>query len=97
MSAVWQILATVLWLYWLTFIARLILDLVQAFSRSWRPTGFILVITEFVFTITDPPLKFLRRFIKPIRLGNFSFDLAFLIVLIGLNILIGVVQNLARG
>ena len=97
MSAVWQILATVLWLYWLTFIARLILDLVQAFSRSWRPTGFILVITEFVFTITDPPLKFLRRFIKPIRLGNFSFDLAFLIVLVALNILIGVVQGLGRG
>jgi YggT family protein len=97
MSAVWQILATVLWLYWLTFIARLILDLVQAFSRSWRPTGFILIITEFVFTITDPPLKFLRRFIKPIRLGNFSFDLAFLIVLVALNILIGVVQNLGRG
>ena len=97
MSAVWQILATVLWLYWLTFIGRLILDLVQAFSRSWRPTGFILVITEFVFTITDPPLKFLRRFIKPIRLGNFSFDLAFLIVLVALNILIGVVQGLGRG
>jgi YggT family protein len=97
MSAVWQILATVLWLYWLTFIARLILDLVQAFSRSWRPTGFILVITEFVFTITDPPLKFLRRFIKPIRIGNFSFDLAFLIVLVALNILIGVVQGLGRG
>lgn len=97
MSAVWQILATVLWLYWLTFIARLILDLVQAFSRSWRPSGFILVITEFVFTITDPPLKFLRRFIKPIRVGNFSFDLAFLIVLVALNILIGVVQGLGRG
>ena len=97
MSAVWQILATVLWLYWLTFIARLILDLVQAFSRSWRPTGFILVISEFVFTITDPPLRLLRRFIKPIRLGNFSFDLAFLIVLVALNILIGVVQGLGRG
>ena len=90
MSAVWQILGTVLWLYWLTFIARLILDLVQAFSRSWRPTGFILVISEFVFTITDPPLRFLRRFIKPIRIGNFSFDLAFLIVLVALLLAAGV-------
>jgi len=97
MSAFWQILATVLWLYWLTFIARLILDLVQSFSRSWRPTGIILIISEFIFTITDPPLRAIRRFIKPIRLGNFSFDLAFLIVLVALNILIGVVQNLGRG
>ncbi len=94
MHAVWQVVATVLWLYWLTFIARLILDLVQAFSRSWRPTGFILVIAEFVFTITDPPLRLIRRVIPPIRMGNFSFDLAFLIVLIALNILIGVVQKL---
>lgn len=94
MSAVWQILATVLWLYWLTFIARLILDLVQAFSRNWRPTGIILVIAEFVFTITDPPLRLIRRVIPPIRMGNFSFDLAFLIVLVVLNILIGVVQKL---
>ncbi len=94
MSAVWQILATVLWLYWLAFIIRLILDLVQAFSRSWRPSGIILIIAEFIFTITDPPLRALRRVIKPIRVGNFSFDLAFLIVLVALNILIGVVQKL---
>ncbi len=94
MHAVWQVLATVLWLYWLTFIARLILDLVQAFSRNWRPTGIVLIIAEFVFTITDPPLRLIRRVIKPIRVGNFSFDLAFLIVLVVLNILIGVVQNL---
>lgn len=94
MHAVWQVLATVLWLYWLTFIARLILDLVQAFSRNWRPTGIVLIIAEFVFTITDPPLRMIRRVIKPIRIGNFSFDLAFLIVLIVLNILIGVVQKL---
>jgi len=94
MHAVWQVIATVLWLYWLTFIARLILDLVQAFSRGWRPTGIILVISEFIFTITDPPLRAIRRFIKPIRVGNFSFDLAFLIVLVVLNILIGVVQKL---
>ena len=94
MHAVWQVLATVLWLYWLAFIVRLIFDLVQAFSRSWRPTGIILIIAEFVFTITDPPLRLIRRVIKPIRVGNFSFDLAFLIVLIALNILIGVVQKL---
>jgi len=94
MHAVWQVIATVLWLYWLTFIARLILDLVQAFSRNWRPTGIILVFAEFIFTITDPPLRLIRRVIPPIRMGNFSFDLAFLIVLIVLNILIGVVQKL---
>jgi YggT family protein len=94
MHAVWQVVATVLWLYWLAFIVRLIFDLVQAFSRSWRPRGIVLIIAEFIFTITDPPLRLIRRVIPPIRMGNFSFDLAFLIVLIVLNILIGVVQKL---
>jgi YggT family protein len=62
-----------------------------------QPSRGVSVIAESVFTITDPPLRAIRRFIKPIRLGNFSFDLAFLIVLVALNILIGVVQGLGRG
>ncbi len=88
MTAVGQVLATVLWLYWLVMIGRLVLDLVQAFARSWRPTGVLLLLAEAVYTITDPPLRALRRVIPPIRIGTVQFDLAFLILLIGLQILI---------
>lgn len=90
MSAVGQLLATALWLYWLVFIARLILDFVQIFARNWRPSGIILIISEAVYSITDPPLRFLRRFIPPLKLGGVQFDLAFLIMLIGLQLLINV-------
>jgi YggT family protein len=41
-----------------------------------------LPILDFVYTITDPPLKFVRGFIPPIRLGPIALDLAFTIVLI---------------
>jgi len=88
MSAVGQVLATILWLYWLVMIGRLVLDLVQAFARNWRPSGFILLVAEAVYTITDPPLRALRRVIPPVRIGTVQFDLAFLILLIGLQIMI---------
>ncbi|NQW71154.1 MAG: YggT family protein [Actinobacteria bacterium] len=94
MSAVGEILATILWLYWLVFIGRLIFDFVQVFARSWRPSGILLLIAEGIYTVTDPPLRLLRRVIPPLRIGGMQFDLAFLIVLIGLQILISVAMNL---
>lgn len=94
MSAVGQVLATALFLYWLTFIARLIFDFVQIFARNWRPSGPLLIIAEFIYSITDPPLRVLRRVIPPLRLGGVQFDLAFLIMLIGLQILYGFAARL---
>ena len=94
MSAVGEILATILWLYWLVFIGRLIFDFVQVFARSWRPSGILLLIAEAIYTVTDPPLRLLRRVIPPLRSGGMQFDLAFLIMLIGLQILISVAMNL---
>jgi len=88
MSAVGQILASALWIYWIILIGRLVLDLVQVFARSWTPRGPLLLIAEFIYTLTDPPLNLLRRVIPPLRLGSVQFDLAFLILLIGLQILI---------
>lgn len=88
MTAVGQALATVLWLYWLVMIGRLVFDFVQVFARTWRPSGLLLLVAEAIYTITDPPLRLLRRVIPPIRIGSVQFDLAFLIVLIGLQILI---------
>lgn len=87
MTIVGQVLATALWLYWLLFIFRLVFDFVQIFARSWRPQGVLLVLVEALYTVTDPPLRLIRRFIPPLRLGRMQFDLAFLIVLIALQIL----------
>ena len=86
MSAIASALATFLWIYFLILMARLVLDYVQLFSRSWEPKGAVLVLAEAIYTVTDPPLKFLRRFIPPLRLGQVSLDLSFLVLvlLIGL-------------
>jgi len=90
MAAVGQVLATALWLYWLVMIGRLVFDFVQVFARTWRPSGFLLLVAEMIYTVTDPPLRLLRKVIPPIRIGSVQFDLAFLIVLIGLQNLINV-------
>jgi YggT family protein len=71
----------------------LVLDYVVIFARDWRPQGAVLVIVEAIYTVTDPPIKALRRVIPPIRIGNISFDIAFLIVLIGVQILINIVSR----
>ena len=91
MSIIGQVLGTILWLYWLVLIARLIFDFVQIFARSWQPRGPLLLIAEFVYTITDPPLRALRKVIPPLRLGGVSLDLAFLVLILGVQLLINFV------
>ena len=59
MGAILGVLATVLWIYWLILIGRLILDWVQVFSRDWQPKGILLVIAEAIYTVTDPRPQFL--------------------------------------
>jgi YggT family protein len=94
MRAVGQLLVLVLWLFFVLLIARLVLDYVQMFARQWRPSGFALLIAEVVYTITDPPLKALRRVIPPLRIGQVSLDLSFLVLIIGVQILIAVAGSL---
>jgi YggT family protein len=81
-SPVGQVLIVALWLFFVLLIARLVLDYIQMFARSWRPRGPLLVVAEIVYTITDPPLKALRRVIPPLRIGQVTLDLSFLVLVI---------------
>jgi YggT family protein len=71
---------------------RFIVDWVQVFARSWTPHGVLLVVLEVVYSVTDPPIKALRRVIPPIRIGNFALDPSFLIVLVAAYVLLRVNQ-----
>ncbi len=94
MNEVGNIIATFLSIYLIVLIGRLVFDFVQIFARDWRPTGVILILVEAIYTVTEPPLKLIRKVVPPIRIGQVSLDLGFLILLIGLQILIGVFRNL---
>ena len=77
MRVVLEVASFVLLVFFILLIARLVFDYVMMFARSWRPSGVAAVGLEVVYSVTDPPLKALRRVIPPLRLGNFSIDLGF--------------------
>jgi YggT family protein len=89
------IIATVayyaLLVYFFLMWGRFVLDLVQSFQRSWRPSGLVLFVAEAAYTVTDPPIKFFRRIIPPLRLGPIAFDFGWsvvmLLVIIAMSIL----------
>jgi YggT family protein len=90
-----SVLYALLWIYFLLLIFRLIMEFVFQFSRSYEPRGAMLVVLETTYTLTDPPLRLVRRFLPPLRIGGVSLDLSFLVVIIVINILLGLVDNLA--
>jgi len=82
----------VLLLYIFVLFARLILDYIPLFNREWRPKGFGLVLAEAVYTITDPPIRFFRRIIPPLRIGGLSLDFGFALTMFVVLILMAVVR-----
>ena len=87
----------VLWIALACFFAvllfRLVMDYVFQFARSWHPGKAMVVVLEGTYTVTDPPLKLLRRFIPPLRLGGVALDLSFFVLMIIVYILIYVVGS----
>ena len=84
------VLTYLLAIYLVILIGRMIIGWIQVFARSWRPTGVVLVLAEGIFTATDPPLKFLRRYIPPLRIGTVAMDLSYMVLFIVVLILLQV-------
>ena len=82
MRTIGTVFNTVVFLFFLTLIGRLVFDWVQVLSRDWRPKGAVLVVAELVYTVTDPPLRLLRKVIPSINLGGMRIDIAFLVLMV---------------
>jgi len=87
MSSVGSIIIVLLQLFIISLFARVILDYVRIFSQSWRPRGVVLIFAEGVYAITDPVVRFVRRFIPPLRLGPVAVDLSFILIFIVVQML----------
>jgi YggT family protein len=87
-TVVGVVIEYVLWFFIAFMWVRFVTGWVQVFARSWSPRGALLVALEGVYSVTDPPIKALRRVIPPLRIGNFALDLSMLLVFVGAYILL---------
>ena len=91
MSVVASVVYFALLVFLLLLVFRIIMEYVFMLARSYTPSGVVAVALELTYTVTDPPLKALRRVIPPLRLGNVQLDLGFLVLFFAVQILMSVV------
>jgi YggT family protein len=82
--------------FWYLLLARIVVEMIASFSRGWSPRGFVAVILEWLFTITDPPVKALRKVIKPVRVGQVSLDLSVLVLFVIIIVIQLILSGLMR-
>lgn len=80
MNAVLAVLRFAVFLYFLVLIGRVVFDWIRMFARDWRPRGAVLLVAEPIYTLTEPPLRALRKVIPPLRVGAVSLDLSFMVL-----------------
>ncbi|MBV9352171.1 MAG: YggT family protein [Mycobacterium sp.] len=82
MALFFLILGYALFVFWLLLIARVVVEFIRSFSRDWRPRGATVVILEIIMSVTDPPVKLLRRLIPQLTIGAVRFDLSIMVLLL---------------
>lgn len=77
-----RLVCTLAQLYAIAVIARVILSYLQVPGR--HPVGQGVAVLG---KLVDPPLRYIGRFLPPIRLGEVRLDLSPLVLLVGLTLL----------
>ncbi|MET9428656.1 MULTISPECIES: YggT family protein [unclassified Streptomyces] len=95
MSVALQVIYIALMCFLVLLFFRLVMSYVFQFARSWQPGKAMVVVLEATYTVTDPPLKLLQRFIPPLRLGGVALDLSFFVLMIIVYILLNIVGSFA--
>jgi YggT family protein len=90
MAIIGTVIGTALWIFLLVLFARMILSWIPVLVREWQPRGPVLVVAEIIYSVTDPPLRALRKVLKPVWIGNMMLDLAFIGLAIAVSILMRV-------
>lgn len=97
MEILWQVVYLALYTFFMLLLARLVLEYVLMFAKRWQPGRGAAAGMEVVWSVTDPPLRALRRVIPPLRLGTVSLDLAFMALLFIVYLLLFVVVGPLAG
>jgi YggT family protein len=92
MTVVATVAIYLLYIFLGLMLVRLVVDWTMVFARNWRPSGAVAAVLELAYSVTDPPLRALRRVLPPLRLGSFALDLAFIVVIVVIYALIAVIR-----
>ena len=87
MSPLAFVLDLFLSIFFFIVFARVLINFAEFAFRDWTPRGFVAVFCEIIFSITDPPLRLIGKFIPPIRVGGVALDLAPLILMLSIAVL----------
>ncbi len=91
-----SIVVTILYFALLAFFilmwVRFIFDWTRVLRPGWRPRGGLLVVAEATYTVTDPPIRLVRRVVPPLRLGGVALDLSGTIVMLAVIVLMWILR-----
>lgn len=97
MHAFFAVIGILLQVFTYLLLTRIIIEMIASFSRAWRPGRVFATLGEVVFTVTDPPVKAVRKVIPPMPMGGVQLDLSVLVLFFVLMILRIIVTGLAAG
>lgn len=68
--------------FFLVMWVRLVFDWARVLQPSWRPRGGALILAEAAYSITDPPIRLVRKIIPPIPIGGARIEFSWSIVML---------------
>ena len=86
-NALGSILILAVSLYSWILLARIVIEMIQSFSRQFNPPRWFMMVAEVLFVLTDPPVKALRKIIPPLQLGGIALDVSVIVLFLLLAIL----------
>jgi YggT family protein len=92
-----QLAAILIWIidiFRIVLLGRIVLDWIRAYNRSFKPKGFLLVLAETAYLLTDWVVKPISRLIKPIKVGGGYLDISIFLLLLALGLLDGLLATL---
>lgn len=82
-------IAWVLQAYLFVLFARMVLSWVPVLNPRFEPRGIVAVLFEAVYSLTDPPIRLVRRLLPSgPSFGGVRLDLGFLVVFLAIVVLI---------
>jgi len=82
-----QVIFLALYFFYLVLLSRFVLSTVLGVGRRWQPSRGASAAMEVMWSVTDPPIKALRRVFPFLRIGTVGLDLAPLVLLLILFVL----------